>query len=115
MFDLDQVVPWGRSFDECRNAVWDAASFPATIEQTRRNADEFVWESIPSVEELGQVRMAAMEDFLDDYAPGKVDGRYVDAELPTIRRDDRSANFATEASTSRSKTCPTSFSVAATR
>ena len=61
-----------------------AATYDTILEQTRRNADEFVWDSIHSVEDLGRVRMAAMQDFLDDYGPGKVDGRYVDAELPTL-------------------------------
>lgn len=133
MFTLDQVVPWGRSFEEYRRmfALSDAdlerqilgcgdgpASFNAEatrrgghvvscdpiyrfetpqieqriattfdqiIDQTRRNAHEFVWgDGIGTVEELGQVRMAAMHTFLDDYARGKTAGRYVEAELPTL-------------------------------
>jgi hypothetical protein len=132
MFTLDQVVPWGRSFDEYRRmfALTDSdfrlntigcgdgpASFNAeatrrgvrvvscdplyrfdvaqirgriaatcdtVLEQTRRNAEEFVWDSIHSVEELGRVRMAAMQDFLDDYEAGKAGGRYIDAELPAL-------------------------------
>ena len=28
--------------------------------------------------------MAAMQEFLDDYDPGRMEGRYVDAELPTL-------------------------------
>ena len=44
------------------------------LEQTRRNADEFVWDAIRSVEELGQLGMAAMNDFLGDFASGKADG-----------------------------------------
>jgi hypothetical protein len=54
------------------------------LEQTRRNSDEFVWTTIHSVDELARVRMAAMNEFLDDYPQGKADGRYVDAELPTL-------------------------------
>jgi len=132
MFTLDQVVPWGRSFDEYRrmfgltddelglriigcgdgpasfNAeatrrgarvvscdpiyrletaqIRDriAATYDEILDQTRLNAEEFVWDSIQSVEELGQVRMSAMQAFLDDYGPGKAQGRYVDAELPTL-------------------------------
>lgn len=53
--------------------------------QTRRNSHEFVWgDGIRTVEELGQVRMAAMRTFLDDYDFGKASGRYVEAELPTL-------------------------------
>lgn len=132
MFTLDQVVPWGRSFDEYRRMFamtddelrlrivgcgdgpasfnaeatrrgakvvscdpiyrWEAAdirdriasTYDDILDQTRCHAEEFVWSSIRSVEELGQVRMAAMQAFLDDYASGKVEGRYVEAELPTL-------------------------------
>lgn len=142
MFHLDQVVPWGRSFDEyCRmfalsdqdltrrilgcgdgpasfNAdatrrgskviscdpiyKWDAADIrqriavtrETVLEQTRRNAAEFVWDSIGSIDELGRIRMAAMESFLDDYTHGKAQGRYIEGELPTLRFTDRSFDLA---------------------
>src|SRR2546425_1665 len=115
MFTLDQVVPWGRSFDEyCRmfslsdadlqSAILGCGDGPASfnaeatrrgshvvscdplyrfdtrairdridktyeqiIDQTRKNADEFVWATIRSIEELGAVRMNAMRAFLDDF------------------------------------------------
>ncbi len=142
MFTLDQVVPWGRSFDEYRRMFalsgadlrrrilgcgdgpasfnaeatrrgatviscdpiyrWDQqqlrdqidATFPTIIEQTRQNAHEFVWDSIRSVEELGAVRMAAMQAFLDDYGSGGTSGRYVAAELPTLPFADASFDLA---------------------
>ena len=142
MFTLEEVVPWGRSFDEYRRmfALSDAdlagrilgcgdgpASFNAeatsrgavvmsmdplyrydavqvrqridvtyetVLEQTRRNAHEFVWDAIGSVEELGQVRMAAMQAFLDDYPQGRAQGRYVDAALPVLPFADRSFDLA---------------------
>jgi hypothetical protein len=143
MFTLDQVVPWGRSFDEyCRmfaltegdldrrilgcadgpgsfNAEatrsghpvvscdpiyrFDrlqiekriAATYDQVLAQTRLNADEFVWgDQIRNVEELGQVRMAAMQAFLDDFEAGKGAGRYVDAELPTLPFDDGAFDLA---------------------
>lgn len=132
MLTLDQVVPWGRSFDEYRrmfamsdadlsgrilgcgdgpasfNAAatrrglrvtscdpvyrWDAAALRARIDQAygemldqvRRNQHQFVWDSIPSVEELGRVRMAAMSEFIADYPDGRREGRYVDAALPSL-------------------------------
>lgn len=60
-------------------------TFDQIIEQTRRNAHEFVWDrEIRTVEELGQLRMAAMQLFLDDYDPGKSAGRYIDSELPSL-------------------------------
>lgn len=132
MFTLDQIVPWGRSFDEYRRMFaltdhdlglriigcgdgpasfnveatrrgfrviscdpiycWDAAqiqdrimvTYSEVLEQTRKNADEFVWTSIRSVEELGLIRMAAMKEFLSDYPAGKREGRYIDAALPML-------------------------------
>jgi hypothetical protein len=142
MFTLDQVVPWGRSYNEYRcmfamsdqdlgltilgcgdgpasfNAEatrrgtkviscnplyrWEAAqireriaaTYDRILDQTRRNADDFVWDSIRSVEELGHVRMAAMQDFLGDYSQGKAEGRYVEAELPTLPFTDSSYDLA---------------------
>lgn len=130
MLILDQIVPWGRSFEEYRRmfALSDAdlqlkilgcadgpASFNAEasrlghsvisidplyrfdagtirdriavtydkmLEQARRNCQQFVWDTIQSVEELGLIRMRALQAFLDDYDLGKRQGRYVDAELP---------------------------------
>jgi hypothetical protein len=132
MFTLDQVVPWGRSFDEYRrmfalndddlrrkivgcgdgpasfNAVATrrgsrvvscdpiyrygvnqlrqriAATYEEILKQTRQNAYEFVWTLIHSPEELGETRMAAMNAFLDDYDSGRLEGRYLDAELPNL-------------------------------
>ena len=132
MFTLDQVVLWGRSFDEYRRMFalteaelglrivgcgdgpasfnaeatrcgarviscdpiyqWETArirdriatTYDEMLDQTRRNAGEFVWDSIRSVEELGRVRMAAMQTFLDDYGVGHVKGRYVAAALPML-------------------------------
>src|SRR5690349_16831355 len=111
MFTLNQVVPWGRSFDEYRlmfalterelelrllgcgdgpasfnseatrrgvnviscDPIYRytvdqiqgriAATYDEVLNQTRQNIDEFVWTSIPSVAELGRVRMAAMTEF----------------------------------------------------
>jgi hypothetical protein len=142
MFTLDQVVPWGRSFDEYRRmfALTDAdlhsrilgcgdgpASFNTeatrggtdvvsvdplyrydvsqireriaaicdqVLEQTRQNAGEFVWDTIASVEQLGTLRMAAMDAFLEDYDAGRKQGRYVEAELPALPFPDLSFDLA---------------------
>lgn len=132
MFTLDQVVPWGRSFEEYQRmfmltdedlgrrvlgcgdgpAAFNAeatrrgfsvtsvdpvyrwttgelrqrveATYVEMVEQLRQNMDEFVWTSFRSVDELGAVRMAAMEIFLADYDEGKRAGRYIDAALPLL-------------------------------
>ena len=132
MFTLDQIVPWGRSFDEYRRMFaltgadlnlrilgcadgpasfnadatrrgmrvvscdplyqWEAGqirdriatTYDQMLEQARCNREDFIWDRIRSVEELGQVRMAAMQTFLEDYNLGKSEGRYIPAELPVL-------------------------------
>lgn len=61
-----------------------ADTYEAVMAQTRNNLANFVWDSIASVEELGRVRMAAMDLFLADYGAGKQAGRYVAGELPSL-------------------------------
>ena len=61
-----------------------AATSPTVLAETRKNAEEFVWTEIRSVDELGEIRMAAMERFLDDYPSGRTAGRYVEAALPDL-------------------------------
>jgi hypothetical protein len=133
-FQLDHIVPWGRSFGEyvamfalsdgdLQGRILGCGDGPASfnvlltrqggpgrvlsadplyrfspeairhrigetwadvLEQTRQNRHEFVWTTIQSVEELGRIRMAAMEAFLEDYPQGLVQGRYLAAELPQL-------------------------------
>jgi len=142
MFTLDQVVPWGRSFDEYRRMFgltdedlalrivgcgdgpasfnaeatrrgtsvvscdpiyrFDVEDIRARIastcdrifEQTRQNADEFVWTVIPSIEDLKTLRTAAMDEFLNDYPAGRSQSRYIDAELPNLPFQDSSFDLA---------------------
>lgn len=71
---------------------WDAgaireridATAVTILEQTRVNADQFVWHDIGSVEELGRSRMEAMQTFLEDFAAPSARGRYVAAALPAL-------------------------------
>lgn len=70
------------------------ATFDEVLDQTRRNADEFVWESITSVDELAVLRKSAMEVFLADYDEGKTAGRYVEGELPALPFPNRSFDIA---------------------
>ena len=131
-FRLEEVVPWGRSFEEYRRMfalsendlserILGCADGPASfnagltarggavvsvdplyrfsgeeirsridqvfetvLDETRKNALEFVWETIPSVEALGQTRRKAMDEFLDDYHEGQAEGRYINASLPEL-------------------------------
>ncbi len=54
----------------------------AVIEQTRNNTNNFVWETIRDVEELKQIRLAAIANFLQDFEKGKKEKRYINHELP---------------------------------
>ncbi len=54
------------------------------LKMTHGGRDHFVWREIKSVEHLGQVRMAAMQQFLDDLPAGLCEGRYRVAELPAL-------------------------------
>lgn len=71
-------------FDACEIHSRIKATCETVLEQTRRNASEFVWERFGSVEELGQIRLAAMEEFLSDYEAGRHQGRYLTASLPAL-------------------------------
>lgn len=72
--------------DQIRQRI--EATFPVVLEQTRKNADGFVWRRIPSVEGLGRIRRAAMEKFLADYPGGLAEGRYIEASLPRLPFED---------------------------
>jgi SAM-dependent methyltransferase len=68
--------------DQIRRRI--SETYETVMTQLRRNRDDFVWGVIPSVEELGQLRMAAMETFLADFDAGKQEGRYIPGELPGL-------------------------------
>ena len=52
------------------------------IEQMRANASNFIWKNIRNVEELQQIRMAAMNEFLLDFEQDCEHKRYIDQALP---------------------------------
>lgn len=131
-FTLDNVVPWGRSFEEyvsmfkltpadlqkkilgCGdgpasfNSEMNQAGQPITsvdpiyqfsadeiegrisatykevLGQLEKNRKDYVWDTITSPAEVGQVRMTAMQEFLADFAVGKAEGRYVQGALPVL-------------------------------
>jgi len=49
---------------------------------------EFIWDRDSSIEELGNLRMQAMDKFLADYDHGKRDGRYRPESLPSLSFSD---------------------------
>ena len=57
--------------------------------QLRKNRDDFVWKNILDVETLIQLRLAAMDNFLQDYKNGKKQERYQYQELPKLNFKDK--------------------------
>jgi len=62
--------------------------------QLRLNSDDFVWKNIKNVEDLISLRLHAMEEFLEDYDTGKVQGRYQHQELPKLNFKDNEFDLA---------------------
>ena len=52
--------------------------------QLKENQSDFVWKSIKSVDELIDVRLTAMSNFIKDYDNGQKEKRYIYNELPKI-------------------------------
>ncbi len=70
------------------------AVYPEIMDQMRKTKDSYIWEALRGVEELGAVRMKAMENFLADFPQGKMDGRYVNAMLPKLPFHDKQFDLA---------------------
>ncbi|MDJ0553521.1 MAG: SAM-dependent methyltransferase [Microcoleaceae cyanobacterium MO_207.B10] len=58
------------------------AVYQSIIDQAKVNYDRFLWHNFQSPENLGKVRIAAMEKFLQDFPTGVEQKRYLTAELP---------------------------------
>jgi len=70
------------SAEEFRNRI--AEVYNTVINQTRQNSDKFVWTRIKNIDELGKMRMSAMNEFCSDFEHGKTEGRYIPASLPVL-------------------------------
>ena len=140
--ELENVVPWGRSFEEykeifsltevdLKKSIVGCGDGPASfnaelsaqggkvvsvdptyrfsteqlqnrisevydevIPQMHLNKEKYIWDSISSVEELGKIRMSAMNKFIADYDSGKAEGRYVEASLPNLKFEDKQFDLA---------------------
>lgn len=58
--------------------------YPEIMSKLESGASDFVWDSLGSVKQLGNVRMEAMSKFLSDFDVGYGEGRYVPASLPSL-------------------------------
>ncbi len=69
-------------------------TYDVVLEQTRNHTDEFVWNDISSVDELGRIRMSAMSVFLKDFDKGRAEGRYQCGSLPQLSFSDKEFDLA---------------------
>jgi len=60
------------------------AVYPHIMSEMKKNHESYIWKDISSVNDLGKIRMASMETFLNDYDNGKKSGRYLNASLPNL-------------------------------
>lgn len=59
-------------------------TYPEAIETFHRKKALFIWKNLQSVHKLGRMRLSAMNEFLSDLEWGKMEGRYIDGNLPAI-------------------------------
>lgn len=77
---FDPIYQFSQS--ELKQRIADV--YDEVLDQVAANKTDFVWKNIKSLEELGQIRMLAMNDFLADYDLGQQQGRYLNALLPKL-------------------------------
>jgi len=69
-------------------------TYPVVLQRVEVNRQRCVWKMYQSPEHLGQVRMAAMHQFLADFPQGLQQGRYRQVALPTLPFDSRQFDLA---------------------
>lgn len=74
------------SAEQIKQRVQD--TYETVISQMKQNADRYIWKNFCDADELGQARLAAMENFLLDYETGKDEGRYLSQSLPSLELAD---------------------------
>ena len=87
---LDPIYEFGTA--QIRKRI--SETYETVMDQMRKNQTDYVWKAIPSIEDLGHVRMSAMNSFLSDFEAGKRERRYVAGELPSLPFNDREFDIA---------------------
>ena len=72
------------AFDAEQIRIRISETYETVMTQMRKNQSDYVWGAIPTVEQLGSLRMSAMETFLADFDAGKEKSRYIPGELPSL-------------------------------
>lgn len=68
------------SKEELRQRIEEVRA--TVMQQTKENADNYIWTNIKGLDELENMRMSAMKLFLEDYERGKSEKRYICHNLP---------------------------------
>lgn len=69
-------------------------TYAVVLEQLKKNRKDYVWKSFRTPEEVGDTRMQAMRNFLEDYDRGKREGRYITGRLPQLAFKDNQFDLA---------------------
>ncbi|MGE5656572.1 MAG: SAM-dependent methyltransferase [Actinomycetota bacterium] len=69
-------------------------TYHVIVEGVKAHSDSYLWLNFESPEQLGQVRMATMQQFLEDLPVGLTEGRYLTAELPVLPFAERQFDLA---------------------
>ncbi|MEA5507629.1 SAM-dependent methyltransferase [Halotia wernerae UHCC 0503] len=68
--------------DEIAKRIED--TYQTVIEGVKANQEYYIWQEIQSPEQIGEIRMVAMRQFLADFPLGITEKRYVRDELPVL-------------------------------
>lgn len=80
------------SADEIAQRIQE--TYQTVIDGVKTNWENYTWQDIQSPKELGQIRMSAMQQFLEDFPSGLQQGRYVIGELPMLPFDTKQFDLA---------------------
>ncbi|GAB4196352.1 MAG: SAM-dependent methyltransferase [Coleofasciculaceae cyanobacterium] len=80
------------SADEIAQRIQE--TYPILINGVKANWENYTWQDIQSPEEMGRIRMSAMQQFLKDFPFGLQQGRYVIGELPMLPFDTKQFDLA---------------------
>lgn len=86
IISIDPIYQFSK--DEIKGQIDKTSSIVS--KQLRDNQNDFVWNNIVSVDDLIDIRLSAMSEFLNDYELGKQDRRYIYGELPNLAFEDNS-------------------------
>lgn len=86
-YDVVSIDPiYQFSTEQIKQRVQD--TYEPVISQINQNLDRYIWDNFRDAAELGQARLAAMENFLLDYEIGKQEKRYLCQSLPNLEFTD---------------------------